>query len=546
MLTGLVFFLLAMQMMETALQRMAGRRFKIFLKKHTQSKLRSVGGGALVTGILQSSSIVNLLVLGLIGAGVVQLENGLALLLGSNLGSTVNSWLVAGIGFSLQLESYVLPVTAVAGLGMILSNPEKTYHTVFRFLFSLAFLFIALDFIKTGMQNLASVVPLSRLEHFPLFVLIITGMLLTALLQTSSAMMAIALSALHAGGISLMMAMALVLGAEAGTTLKLFLAAAGNSPVKKRVATGNFIFNAVTILVVGLLLAPCQRLVLHITGSGNELMALVVFQTLTNLISLLLFWPVLRPFGKMLNRMFRHNKTESLFIHKIPAAGNGAGLDALENETLYLAGDVILHHFDVFQPGTEPEVPVKTHEQFSRKSASDKYAYIKLLHGSMHTYALRLQKHTTDPHDTERLDQLMACIRNLMYAAKSIHDARGDVAQMSQSSNEIKYGFYRQAENFMRTFYNHAARLLGETADADKQQELLSLFKDINEGYTQSLQALYKENLSKQVSETEISTLINFNRSLYTAYKSMAFALKDYLLDEQQAAYFDGLPGFIR
>lgn len=546
MLTGLVFFLLAMQMMESALQRMAGRRFKIFLKKHTKSKIRSVGGGALVTGILQSSSIVNLLVLGLIGAGVVQLENGLALLLGSNLGSTVNSWLVAGIGFGLELENYILPVTALAGLGMMLSNPEKTHHTVFRFLFSLSFLFIALDFIKSGMQNLATHVPLGSLEHFPLVVLIIIGMALTALLQSSSAMMAIALSALHAGGINLMMAMALVLGAETGTALKLFLAAAGNSPVKKRVATGNFLFNAVTMVVVGFLLVPCHRLVLSITGNGNELMALVVFQTLTNLISLLLFWPVLRPFGKGLDRMFRNNQTESLFIHKVPPAGNDASLEAFENEALYFSGDVILHHFDVFHPGTAPEMPVKAHEQFSRKSAAEKYAYIKLLHGSMHAYALRLQKHITDPRDTGRLDQLMSSIRNLMYAAKSIHDARSDITQMSQSSNEIKYGFYLQAEKFMREFYNRTAGILGETSPTKRQNALLSLFKDINEGYTRSLQTLYKDNLSKDVSETEISTLINFNRSLYTAYKSMAFALKDYLLDEQEAAYFDALPGFIR
>jgi phosphate:Na+ symporter len=546
LLTGVVFFLLAMQMIENALQRLAGRRFKIFLKKHTQSKFRAVSGGVLVTGILQSSSIVNLLVLGLIGAGVIQMENGLALLLGSNLGSTINSWLLAGVGFSFSIDDYMLPVTAIAGLGMFLTKREKIGYTLFRFLFSLAFLFIALDFIKNGMSGLVETTRLISWENYPTALIVVAGLLITALVQSSSATMAIALSALYAGGISLMAAMALVLGAEAGTSLKLFLAAAGNAPVKKRVAMGNFLFNVVTMVVVYLLLHPAVQLVTAVCGSGNPLMALVLFQTLINLLGILIFWPVLGPFGRWLNRRYSDNGNESLFIHKVSPENNDAGLEALENEIRHFSGDVILHHLDAFHPGVSLSLPVKTHSQFDRKTTSEKYDYIKFLHGRMHTFALQLQKVIADAHDTERLDQLMAAIRNLMYAAKSIHDARGDIGQMSQSSNEIKYGFYLQADAFMLQFYNRAARLLAETPPDKRQDELSALFRQLNEGYTGNLQALYKENLSKGVSETEISTMINFNRSLYTAYKSVAFALKDLLLDEKQAAYFDTLPGFIR
>ena len=153
MLVGVAFFLLAMNFMEDALKHLASRGFKLFLRRQTTSKLKAIGGGAIVSGLLQSSSILNLLVLSLAGAGVILMENSLALLLGSNLGSTLNSWVVATLGFDYNIESVVLPVAGIAGIGMAFSNNQSKWFLWFKFLFSLAFLFVALGFIKNGMEG---------------------------------------------------------------------------------------------------------------------------------------------------------------------------------------------------------------------------------------------------------------------------------------------------------------------------------------------------------------------------------------------------------
>src|SRR6188508_2257950 len=92
MLAGVAFFLLAMNSIESSLRGLAGRRFKLFLKRQTTDKAKAIAGGALVSGLLQSSSIVNLLALSMVGAGIVKMENALAIMLGSNLGTTLNSW----------------------------------------------------------------------------------------------------------------------------------------------------------------------------------------------------------------------------------------------------------------------------------------------------------------------------------------------------------------------------------------------------------------------------------------------------------------------
>src|SRR5690349_12062157 len=94
-LAGLAVFLLGMNFMEESMQKLSGRPFKLFLKKYTSNKIRAVAGGTLATGILQSSSVVNLMILALTGAGVIKMQNALAVVLGANLGSTLNSWIIA-------------------------------------------------------------------------------------------------------------------------------------------------------------------------------------------------------------------------------------------------------------------------------------------------------------------------------------------------------------------------------------------------------------------------------------------------------------------
>ena len=212
MLAGVAFFLLAMNFMENALRILAGRRFKLFLKKQTTSKVKAISGGAIVTALLQSSSVVNLLVLSMVGAGVVKMENALAIMLGSNLGTTLNSWIIATLGFNFNIESFVLPVAGITGICMAFINSESKWFLWCKFLFSLAFLFIALGFIKTGMEEFVKQTDLSFFNQYPLIVFLLLGILLTTIVQSSSATIALTLSALHTNAITLYVATAIVLG----------------------------------------------------------------------------------------------------------------------------------------------------------------------------------------------------------------------------------------------------------------------------------------------------------------------------------------------
>lgn len=142
LLAGIAIFLLGMHFLEEALKSLTGRSFKLFLKKNTTSKPAAITGGAIVTAVLQSSSVVNLMVLAFVGAGVITMHNALAIMLGSNLGTTVSSWIIVTLGFQLNLESFALPVIGISGIAMVLVNSDSRWRNWCMFFLGFGFLFL--------------------------------------------------------------------------------------------------------------------------------------------------------------------------------------------------------------------------------------------------------------------------------------------------------------------------------------------------------------------------------------------------------------------
>jgi phosphate:Na+ symporter len=545
MLAGVAFFLLAMKFMEDSLRMLGGRRFKLFLKKHTKNKVKAIGAGAVVTGLLQSSSIVNLLILGMVGASIVKMENALAIMLGSNLGTTLDSWFVASLGFNFNIESYALPLAGITGIVMAFSKSDEKWFLWMKFIFSLAFLFIALGYIKTGMEGYVKQTDLSAFDQYPLVVFLLLGIFLTTIIQSSSATIAITLSALYAHAITFPAAMAIVLGAEIGTTVKLFLASINGLPVKKRVALGNFLFNLVTVIFVFFFLQPINEFITEIVMVKNNLIALVFFQSMVNLFSIIIFFPFLKPLSNFL--MKRYDKDDgAVFISKVPVNDTELALEALESETNLFINQVIDYSLDSFSLEEINTKSSSLNKKFLRKTVSEKYEQIKHFHGEMHAFYLKLQNSTLQKKEAERLHQLISAIRNLMYAAKNIRDAQHDILQIKNSSNDIKYNFYGESREKLLNFYKSVLNIINQENRTNHFEELSSLYRKVTMGYSDTLKLLYRENLASRVSETEISTLINFNRELYTSFKSILFGLKDFLLTTKEAEYFEGLPGFIR
>jgi len=540
-LAGIAVFLLGINFLETSLKELSGRRFKLFLRKQTSNKLKAITGGAFVTAVLQSSSVVNLMVLAFVGANVLTMQNALAVTLGANFGTTLTSWIIATIGFKFNIESIALPVTGIAGISMTLFNKESRWFNWCRFFLGFGFLFIGLSFIKTGIEELLKNVDLREFNRSPAIIFFAIGLLITSLIQSSSATVAITLSALYIGAISFYQATAIVLGSEIGTTVKLLLAGAKGNAAKKRVAAGNFLFNTITVLLVFIFLTPVNYLIKAIIGINDNIIALVFFQSLINIVCIFLFFPFLKPMARFLEKRFVGIYNDALSIHKTAVADIDLAIEALKQDTNRFNFIVINFCLDCFDISDKP-VNEKTHY----KTIREEYDHIKYLHGEIHSYYILIQKTASGKDDIEMLDRLVSSVRNCMYAAKSLKDAYSDIQQLKNSANDTKYNFYLQTREEMKKFCQKLASLLEEEDTSEHLNALATIYKSVTEGYTSALQNLYREGIAENVNEIEITTLINFNREIFTSFKALVFGAKDYLLDHDQARYFDELPGFIR
>jgi phosphate:Na+ symporter len=546
LLTGIVIFLLGMNFMEEGIKSLVGRPFKLFLKKQTSNPLKAIMGGAAVTAIVQSSSVVNLMVLAFVGAGVIQLQNALEMMLGANLGTTLTSWMVATVGFKFNIENFAYAIAGVSGMIMLLSNKEGRLHQWSKMICGFGFLFVGLNFIRLGIEDALKEIDLAAFNEQPAIVFLLIGLAITAIVQASSATIAIVLSALHADAIDLFPATAVVLGAEIGTTLKLILASAKGTAVKKRVALGNVLFNTITILLVFAALAPINRFITDVVGIKDNLIALVFFQSLTNIVGILLFFPFLGSFARWLEKRYVSGDNETLFIHKVKKTDTDLAIVALEKETKYLIYYTSAFALEAF--GKKPELLLQRDldkEFFSRK-LMEKYEFIKQVYAEIHSYSTGMQQHTSDSEMTIRLNQLVDTARNTMYAAKNIKDAMPDIEQLRKSSNDVKHDFYLRTGKRITRFLEQVLELLAAENKGNNYELLSTIYESMQAGYKELLNDLHKEELQNKLNEIEFSTIVNFNREIYTCEKSMIFALKDYLLDEKEAGKFDELPGFIR
>jgi phosphate:Na+ symporter len=543
LLSGIVIFLMGSSFMEGALQQVTGRQFKLFLKRQTSHRLKAVLGGTLLTVFMQSSSVVNLLVLSLVGAGVVEMYQALAVMMGANLGTTFTGWIMATLGFNFDIKDFALPWLAIAGLLMVLNEKEKKIHQIARFFTGFAFLFLGLSYIKESMEQAVMQTSLAQFAGYPLFFFSLLGLLLTALVQSSSVTMALVLSVLYHKGIDVHTAAAIILGAEVGTTLKLGLASMHGLAVKKRVALGNITFNTLSSFVLFFCIDPLLKFLSIIPGLSDPLIQVVAFQSLTNVVGIILFLPFLKPLAKVLSRYFKE-ETSMEFIHKVSIDNIPMAVEAVEKESLHLFAHTLYYMRSLFVfNGNSSEYKLYPYQQLS--SDIIRYEHVKALYGEVHGYSVKIRQQEMTKEEYARMESVLTAMRNLMYAAKSLRDIEKDIRQLSRSSNETKYQFYINICSQSEMFYEEAIQILNSTREDQVFNLLKSLQTSLQQTYNEGLLSLYEDNRAKSVNALELATLVNVHREMITAFKSIFFAMKERFLKGEEAALFEDMPGFI-
>lgn len=544
LLAGLGMFLFGMYQLEDAVKSLSGKVFRRMISHWTRDRWRAVGSGTLVTAILQSSSAVSLMVLAFVGAGVLSMENAIGVMLGANLGTTATAWIVALLGFNLKIETFALPFIAAGGLLLVFNAPASRPFQVARMLLGFGFLFLGIDYMKGGVENLAAGVELSRLPAFGLWFYVLVGVVLTALMQASAASIAIFLTALNSGLITFEMGAALVIGANIGTTVTVLLGSIGATQAKKRVGVSHLLFNGITGVVafagLGLLVALVRQL---LPAGGAGVMGLALFHTLFNLLGIILFFPFIGLLARLLNRFFPDHKTVlTVYLDNTPVEVVAAAETALRKEIRHLHDECLLYQLRLLKIDDKlvflETLPLEN-KAGKPLSLEELYEDIKLLHAEIFSFYSRLQSQKLEAGETKELERLVYASRNIMNALKNFKGIRADLDEFDGSENryvEAQYQLFRQRLSEMC----HDLHRLPELADPQELfRELLKAYLRVEAADRRFIRDTMQAVAARQLHEMEIASLLLANRLFTQACRLQVFGLKDLLLTPAQVVDFD-------
>lgn len=336
---GIGLFLFGMRTMTEALRQMTSHRARTALRGLTGSPVKGVLTGAGVTAVVQSSSAVMVMTIGLVGAGMMTFQQSVGVVLGANVGTTITGWIVALVGLKLKLGTAALGLMFVAVL--MVTFGRGAVQRAGQGLAGFSLIFVGLDMMQGATAGFGGwlspeVMPPDTLAGRALTVLI--GAAVTVVIQSSSAGVATVLVLLSAGTVSFPQAAALVIGMDVGTTATALIAGLGGSRAMRRTGVAHLSYNVVTAIVAFSVLPIALAPVLWLNG-GDQVSGLVIFHTGYNLVGVLLFLPFVGPFARAVERLVpgRDGPLDEPLDQRL-LADEGAALDAAHGASRALTG----------------------------------------------------------------------------------------------------------------------------------------------------------------------------------------------------------------
>ncbi|MEZ4796807.1 MAG: Na/Pi cotransporter family protein [Flavobacteriaceae bacterium] len=311
-------FLFGMKVMSDALLKLAGNKMRSILATMTSNRFLGILTGFFITSVIQSSSATTLMVVSFSNAGLLTLTESISVIMGANIGTTITAWLITILGFKVSMSAIALPLVGF-GFAFTFAKKEQTKN-IGGFIIGFALLFIGLQFLKEAMPDIKSnpqiLEFLSRytdLGYLSILLFLLIGTVLTVVIQSSSATMALTLIMTAEGWIPFEMAAAMVLGENIGTTITANIAAIVANYQAKRTARAHLIFNVIGVVWMLILFYPFLKLISWMSikfGSDSPYIstaaipvAISLFHTVFNVMNTFLLVWFINPIAKFVERI---------------------------------------------------------------------------------------------------------------------------------------------------------------------------------------------------------------------------------------------------
>ena len=526
---GVAILLFGMILLEEGFRVFTKGPLQNFLKKATNKLYKSITAGAVVTALIQSSSLVSVITISFISAGLVSLSGGLGLIFGANIGTTATAWLVAGFGLKINISALAMPMLV---FGIVFSFQKRnSLKGMGNVLAGLGFFFLGIHYMKEGFEVFKQYIDLTQyaIPGFSgIIIYTLLGIFITAVLQSSSATLALILTALSAGQIEYENALALAIGANVGTTITAVLGSISSNVAGRRLAGAHFVFNVITGIVALALIYPLAKLVniladvLTIAPTDFTL-KLALFHTIFNALGVVIMIPFIKRLERFLIKFIKEKADKEIdepkFLNEAVLKFPASVISSLINESKYLYKNAIfeivshsmnIHRSDIISNEKLKKVIKRSTEDMHINVEELYYKKVKHIYGEIIRYATTAQ---STLNLSKKQNQAVAEIK---IANRKMVEIIKDAKELNKNvnfalTNDNKYlrneydGFRKKVAKVLRVIY-----LFRKSEDQNKYEKLLSELKeDARHNIRQSNKSIDKLIRKNLINADMASSLFN-------------------------------------
>jgi len=448
---GVAIFLFGMLFLEEGFKAFTGGLLEQLLDRTTDRFWKALSFGAVTTTVMQSSSLVSLITISFLSAGLIDLVAGIGIVFGADIGTTTGAWLIAGFGLKVDIAAFAMPML-VFGVILVFQS-SKTPKGIGYVLAGLGFLFLGIHYMKEGFEAFRGTIDLARFAMpglAGLVVFTVIGAVATVIMQSSHATLVLILTALAAEQITYDNALGLAIGANIGTTITAVIGSLGSNYQGKRLAAANVIFKVVAAVIAIVFISQFIAAVNGISdflgiAPDNFILKLAVFHTIFNVAGVAVMTPLVGRLEKLLTRVIRQpaeDLVEPKYLNEAALQFPETVVRAVTDETLHLydnAFEIIAHGLNLHRHDILSERDLHTVVGESRRMMafdldSIYERKVKVLYGSILEFIGRAQSRLPTPF-AEKLYELRNAGALIVQTVKEVKHLRKNLGPYMNSPN---------------------------------------------------------------------------------------------------------------
>lgn len=549
LLGGLWLFLFGMYIFEEAIKNLMSKSMKNRLKKSVSNVVKGIFTWFFSTVLLQSSSVVSLIVLAFVGAWIFNLSNAVSVILWVNIAGPLWDIVLWTIWLEFNITKIALPMIWIGWLWLIFSHNYIKLKSFFKFIVWLGLLFLWLNYMKESMSVFTWSFDFSQYLWSNVLMYFLLWLVFTLIVQSSSATVVLTLTAASSGIVDMVGGMWIIMWAFLWTAVTTAIIwSIWWNYIKRQVAMSHVLFNLFSVFLWLLLFPILKYLFLDLLNFSNTVIWLSVFSIFFKVLWVVLMLPFLNVFVRLLTKIIKEKKSEyNLNIDKVTVEVPDAAVLAMKQDAIKLLKKVFVYNLhirdidenDVLSAEYQMNDVLKKEKEWEDNKLDIEYNHIKTIEEKIIKYWFILKSKKLQDTEIEIIDSIYQIISNLVYSAKYFKDIKQNIQDMQDSDHPFLASTYHDFRKTLLDLYKKISLII-DGKDHDKNfSDILDIFSDIKLNDKIFLSSLKKNIFKKKMDELQFSSMINVSRYISLSCFSLVSAVQKLFLSGKENLILD-------